>query len=194
MGNLAMAKPCNGDSPSTVVLVDAPFTVEGKVYCETCINAHVFEAASSSLAHVPRSPSARDRGAHHSHGQAQGSSEVWKIIDIEGKKGESADPLLGSSNKQFCQFMQTKMEQISACKHVLKCVAFPGGMTVVTQGLTAEEFQEQFVAMFHDVAGADRRVRVYTSEMAIRRMQTIRLLSFSVSFLTKLHLSMHCTF
>ena len=79
--------------------------------------------------------------------------------------------MLSKSNKLLCQFMQTKMEQISACGHVLKCVAFPGGMTVVTQGLTAEEFQEKFVAMCNDVAGADRRVRVYTSETAIRRMQ-----------------------
>ena len=134
---------------------------KGKVYCDNCINAHELEAASGSLADVASSPSARGRGAHVSHGQEQGSSEVWKIVDIKGKKGESAEALLGESNKQFCHLMQTKTEEISACGHVLKCVACPGGVAVVTQGLTAEEFQEKFVAMCHDVAGPARRVRVY---------------------------------
>ena len=115
-------------------------------------SAHALEAPSGSLAEVARSPSAHHRRAHHSHRQEQGSTELWKIFDIKATEGESAEALLSKSNKQFCQFMQTKME-ISEEGHVLKCVACQGGMTVVTQGLTAEEFQEKFVPMCHEVAG-----------------------------------------
>ena len=144
--------------------LDNAVTVGGNVLYVA--NAHALEAPSGSLADLANSPSARHRHAHHSHGQEQGSSESWKIVGIKGKKGESAEALLGKSNKQFCQLMQAKMEEIGEEGHVLKCVACPGGMTVVTQGLTAEEFQAKVVAMCHDVAGAARREKVYTSEMA----------------------------
>ena len=49
MAKLAMVKPCNGASSSTVALVDAPSTVEGNVHCKKCINAHESEFAPPYL-------------------------------------------------------------------------------------------------------------------------------------------------
>ena len=114
---------------SPVTSLENAATVGGNVPYVT--TAHALEAPSGSLADVASSPSARHRRAHRSHGQEQGSSELCKIVDIKAKKGESAEALLSKSNKQFCQFMQTKMEEISEEGHVLKCVACQGGMTVV---------------------------------------------------------------
>ena len=86
-------------------------TVGGNVPYVT--SAHALEAPSGSLAPVTRSPSARHRRAHPTLGQEQGPSGLWKIPEIKAKQGESAEAFLSKNNKQFCQFMQTKMEQIS---------------------------------------------------------------------------------